>query len=139
MKGTFVKQIQRSLVAVLLVAGAWAFSTSRADAQVTNINHNWVTESEAIAALENAAGAYADDMQSYSQGSPAWVNAANHVEYYKLLMGSIEGGMSVPVAVVSTNIPGYSPAPAGDVTTTTTISQSQMDQLRNDVTALLTQ
>lgn len=139
MKGTFVKQIQRSLVALLLVAGAWAFSTSRADAQVTNINHNWVTESEALAALEGAVGIYAADMGNYSQGSPAWLNAANHVEYYKLLMGAIEDGTSVPVAVVSTNIPGYSAVPGNNLNTAVTITPAQMDQLRNDATALLTQ
>lgn len=139
MKGTFVKQIQRSLVAVLLVAGVWAFNTSRADAQVTNINHNWVTESVALDVLNGAVESYAADMGTYSQGSPAWVNAANHVDYYKHLMLAIENGTAVPVAVVSTNIPGYNPAPAGDLTTTTTITQSQMDQLRNDATALLTQ
>lgn len=139
MKGTFVKQIQRSLVAVLLVAGAWAFSTSRVDAQVTNINHNWVTESVALDVLNGAVDAYAADMQNYSQGSPAWVAAANHVDYYKHLMVAIEGGTAVPVAVITTNIPGYNPAPGGDLTTTTTITPAQMDQLRNDATALLTQ
>ncbi|HRI62321.1 MAG TPA: hypothetical protein PK228_21415 [Saprospiraceae bacterium] len=139
MKGTFVKQIQRSLVAVLLVIGALAFSTSRADAQVTNLNHNWVTESEAITALENAVQLWAADQGNYSQGSTPWVNAANHIEFYKQLRLTIEGGTSVPVAVVSTSVPGYNPAPTGSLTTTITITQAQMDQLRNDATDLLTQ
>jgi len=139
MKGTFVKQIQRSLVAVLLVVGALAFSTTRANAQITNINLNWVTESEALTALEGAISTFALDQSAYPQGSTPWVNATNHIEYYKMIMGAIEGGTSVPVAVINTSIAGYNPNPAAVDAVTNTLTPAQMDLLRNDATDLLTQ
>jgi hypothetical protein len=138
MKGTFAKLIQRSLVAMLLVFGALALSTSRAEAQVTNINLNWVTESEAITALDGAVVALAVDMGNYTQGSTPWVALANQVEYYKLVMGAIENGTSVPVAVLNTTINGYNANPAGTDSNATTITPAQMDQIRANAVDLLT-
>lgn len=139
MKGTFVKQIQRSLVAVLLVVGALAFSTTRANAQVTNIGHNWLTESEALTALDGAIATFALDQGAYPQGSTPWINATNHIEYYKMIMGSIESGTSVPAAVINNTIAGYNPNPAAVDAVVNTLSPAQMNLLRNDAMDLLTQ
>lgn len=139
MKGTFVKNVQRSLVAMLLIMGALVFSTSRAEAQVTNVGHTWLTESEALTALENAVATLALDQSAYPQGSTPWVNVTNHLDYYKTLIVAIEGGTSVPVAVVTTSILGYNPNPAAVDAVAVTITPAQMDLLRNDATDLLTQ
>ena len=54
-------------------------------------------------------------------------------------MGAIEGGTSVPVAVINTIIAGYNPNPAAVDAVTNTLTPAQMDLLRNDATDLLTQ
>lgn len=137
MKGTFVKQIQRSLVAMLLVIGALAFSASRADAQVTNINYNWVTEAEAVTALEGAVASLAVDLGNYTQGSAPWIATVNQVEYYKQVIVAIENGSSVPVAVLNTIINGYNANPGPDKNALT-LTPAQMDQIRANAIDLLT-
>lgn len=139
MKGTFAKVIQRSLVAVLLVFGALAFSTTRAEAQVNGINHNWVTESEALTALEASVALFALDQDNYTPGSTPWVSAVNHIEYYKQVMLAIENGITVPIAVFSTTIQGYNPNPGNVDAAAPILTPAQMEQLRNDATDLLTQ
>ena len=140
MKRTYVNLIQKSLAAMCLVFGMLLFGTSRAEAQTDqSLSLNWLTESEALSALEGAVNTYVADQGNFTVGSAAWINAANHIEYYKLLMGAIEGGAQVGVAVNTVVIAGYDPNPVEDYSTVKILAPATMGKLRSDATDLLTQ
>lgn len=140
MKRTYANLIRKSLAAMCLVFGMLLFGTSRAEAQTDqNLSLNWLTESEALQALEGAVNSYVADQGNFAQGSPAWINAANHIEYYKNLMAAIEGGSLVGVAVNTVSITGYDPNPVEDYSTMKVLAPASMNKLRSDATDLLTQ
>ncbi len=101
MKGTFLKLIQRTLLATCLVLGAFVFNTSEASAQASDVDMtlNWVTEAQALTTLEGAISQKVLDQSNYTQGSTPWLNLDNYIRYYKLIYITIEDGSTVPVSV----------------------------------------
>lgn len=141
MKGTYAKQIRRSLFAACLVFVAFLFSTSRVEAQASDsdLSLDWLTESEALSELESEVGAYLTYQGGYAQGSPQWNDAQAHIVYYKRIMVEIEGGIQVPHAVVIALGPlGGSPTSPAD-NDAPPLNPGEVTALRQDATDLLTQ
>ena len=95
MKVTTAKHGLRSIVTALFLFGALLFSASRANAQT----YNWMTESQALVALDNSLNLLVLDQSNYTPGSTPWTNIENHIHYYKIVYNSINDGSSVPNAV----------------------------------------
>ncbi|MBK7937140.1 MAG: hypothetical protein IPJ82_08585 [Lewinellaceae bacterium] len=98
MKVTTAKHGLRSIVTAFFLFGALLFSASSANAQT----YNWMTESEALTALDGAINLLALDQSNFTPGSTPWTNAENHIHYYKLVYAAINDGSSVPDAVDTT-------------------------------------
>ena len=104
MKSTFSKQGFMPLLTALLLFVAFLFSTTSARAQVLDADKslNWMLEGVALVTLENEVNLWANGQAqgAYGQpGAPAWINADNHIHYYKLIIDGIEKGSSVVVSV----------------------------------------
>lgn len=104
MKSTFTKKRLLPLLSALLLFVAFLFSTTTASAQVVDVDQklNWMLEGQALVALENEINLWANGQQQGAHGtpgSPAWVNADNHIHYYKAIMQAIQSGAKVYVAV----------------------------------------
>ncbi|MCB0543499.1 MAG: hypothetical protein H6575_00725 [Lewinellaceae bacterium] len=136
MKVTTAKQGFRSVLAAIFLFGALLFSASSANAQTNDadLSLNWVTESEALSALENSVGLLVVDQANYPQGSPNWNNIANHINYYKLIMGLIEEGNTVPVSVGN----GVLMMNDDKNASKDLVPAATLTQLRADATTLLT-
>lgn len=134
MKRTFAKQGLKSLVAMFLLFGSMLFAANRAEAQISNQqNMNWLTESEAIQALEPILESMSNTLGGLPPGTQAYYNVEIPYSYYKMIHASIVGGMTVPEAVVNN-------LPAVNVHKTDNDPQAQTirNQLFDDAVDLLT-
>ena len=143
MKSTFAKQGFMPLLTALLLFVAFLFSTTSASAQAVDgdKNLNWMLEGQALVVLENEVSLWAagQALGNYGQpGAPAWINADNHIQYYKLIMDAIEKGSSVYAAVGE--MLGQVPNNAGGGTSLSTELKlnSVLLSLKKDATDLLT-
>jgi hypothetical protein len=97
MKKTFANLVQKSLMVALLVVGALLFGTSRAEAQdLSQFGGNWVDASEAKARLITELGLLHTDPLVQTVGSDSYIRT----HYYKAVFQRIDGGETVPNAVI---------------------------------------
>jgi hypothetical protein len=77
------------------------FNTSEASAQASDVDMtlNWITEAQALTALDGAINQKVLDQSNYTQGSTPWLNLDNYIRYYKLIYITIEDGSTVPASV----------------------------------------
>lgn len=136
MKVTTAKHGLRSIVTAFFLFGALLFSASSANAQTTDadLTLNWLTESEALVALDNSVNLFVADQSNWTPGSPQWISNENHIAYYKLIMLSIEEGNTVPVSV-GNSLLGLNDdkSAANDL-----LPQTTLNLLKADATNLLT-
>lgn len=145
MKSTFAKQRFMPLLSAFLLFVAFLFNSTSASAQVVDGDKslNWMLEGQALSVLEAEVNLWVDGMQQGAygtQGSPAWNNATNHIEYYKLIMDAIEKGSSVYVAVAESldQITLAGPAGASGFKTKPNANPAVLNLLKQDATTLLT-
>ena len=131
MKRTFFKIKLRTLVAMFFLLGAMFFSANRAEAQ----SYNWLNESAALNALNVEIEQMALDIQNFVPGSTPYKNLANHINYYKLILVSIETGTNVETAV-NTSLPAVNNNFASE---NQMLSKSALTTLFNDAVVLLTE
>lgn len=101
MKVTTAKHGLRSIVTAFFLFGALLFCASSANAQAVDadLTLNWLNESEALTALDNSINGFVADQANWAPNSPQWTSDAQHIQYYKLIVGHIETGVGVPGAV----------------------------------------
>ena len=130
MKRTFTRYGVQSIAALFfLVCGMLLSNRATAQAPVQNTTiaanqsavlqghsvskeqHNWVTENDALAILENAIATSADQLSLLLPVSPQYKNLMFHITYYKLILGLLEEGkttqQAVQLALDQMNAAGY--------------------------------
>jgi len=145
MKSTFAKQRFMPLLSAFLLFVAFLFNSTSANAQAVDVDKslNWMLEGQALSVLEAEVFLWDDGMQQGAfgvQGSPAWNNASNHIQYYKLIMNAIEKGSSVYLAVaegLDQVVLSSTASPVG-VKTKPNANPAVLAQLKQDATTLLT-
>jgi hypothetical protein len=145
MKSTFAKQRLMPLLSAFLLFVAFLFNSTGASAQAVDVDKslNWMLEGQALSVLEAEVVLWDDGMQQGAygvQGSPAWNNASNHIQYYKLIMDAIEKGSSVYVSVAESldQVTLSGTTPAGGLKTKQNANPAVLAQLKQDATTLLT-
>ena len=101
MRKAMAKHGLRLFTAVFVLLGALTFSATETQAQGADLQlmaqsqtYNWLTEAEAMLALNTQLIIKTNKLSTLTPGTPAYNDVKNQLVFYKLIYAGIEGGTS---------------------------------------------